>query len=86
MELDEIGALIKEARKNKGLTQDAAGKPLGMSRATISGIETGKISEVGLRKIMMLCVSLGLEVSVGPRRKYPTLQELRRENYEKSRG
>lgn len=86
MELEEIGALIKDARKAKRLTQEAAGKPLGMSRATISGIETGKISEVGLRKTMMLCASLGLEMSVGPRHKYPTLQELRRENYAKSRG
>ncbi|MFI4940708.1 MAG: helix-turn-helix domain-containing protein [Burkholderiales bacterium] len=86
MEIDEIGALIKQARKTRGLTQEAAGKPLGMSRATISGIETGKINEVGLRKTMMLCASLGLELSVGPRRQYPTLQELRRENYAKKRG
>jgi transcriptional regulator with XRE-family HTH domain len=86
MEIDEIGALIKEARKTKGLTQEAAGKRLRMSRATISGIETGKINEVGLRKTMMLCASLGLELSVGPRRPYPTLQELRQENYAKKRG
>jgi transcriptional regulator with XRE-family HTH domain len=86
MELSEIGALIMEARKAKGLTQEAAGKPLGMSRATISGIETGKINEVGIRKTMMLCASLGLELSVGPRRKYPTLQELRRENDAKKRS
>ncbi|NMM29314.1 MAG: helix-turn-helix domain-containing protein [Glaciimonas sp.] len=85
MELDEIGALIKEARKNKGLTQEAAGKHLGMSRATVSGIETGKIAEVGLRKTMMLCALLGLELNVSPRRKYPTLQELRKENYAKKR-
>ena len=86
MELDEIGALIKDARKTKGLTQEAAGKSLNMSRATISGIETGKIAEIGLRKTMMLCASLGLELSVGPRRKYPTLQELRKENNAKKRS
>jgi len=54
MELNEIGALIKEARKSIGITQEALGRSLGMSRATISGIETGKIAEVGLRKTMML--------------------------------
>jgi hypothetical protein len=51
-----------------------------MSRATISGIETGKIAEVGLRKTMMLCAVVGLELNVSTRRKYPTLQELRKEN------
>ncbi len=69
MELDEIGALISAARKAKGMTQEAAAKPLGMSRATISGIETGKISEVGLRKTMMLCASLAsCEVKVRKKR------------------
>jgi transcriptional regulator with XRE-family HTH domain len=85
MELNEIGALIKEARKSKGLSQEAVGKSLGMSRATISGIETGKIAEVGLRKTMMLCAVLGLEINAAPRRKYPTLQELRKENNAKKR-
>ncbi|WP_108645796.1 helix-turn-helix domain-containing protein [Polynucleobacter rarus] len=85
MELNEIGALIKEARKSKGLSQEAVGKSLGMSRATISGIETGKIAEVGFRKTMMLCAVLGLEINVSPRRKYPTLQELRKENNAKKR-
>ena len=86
MEFKDIGARIKDARKTKGLTQAALGHPLGMSRATISGIETGKINEVGLRKVMLLCASLDLAISVGQRHPYPTLQELRREHDAKKRA
>lgn len=53
MELNKIGTLIKEVRKNKRLTQEASDRTLGMRRATISGIETGKIVEVRLHKTMM---------------------------------
>lgn len=85
MTIAEMGAGIRHARKQKKLTQERLGRSLGMSRATISGIETGKINEIGIRKMMALLASLGLELYVGPRRKYPTLQELRRENHEKKR-
>lgn len=78
----EIGVIIRGARKVKKLSQVGLAESLGMSRATISGIETGKIAEVGVRKLMALCVALGLELNAAPRRQYPTLQELRRENRE----
>lgn len=86
MDMNEIGAVIREARTRRKLSQEQVGKMLGMSRATISGIETGKVIEVGVRKLMALCAVLGLEVSVGQRRQYPTLQELRREVHERQRG
>jgi len=86
MDMDEIGALVRHTRKQRKLSQAQLGQLLGMSRATISGIETGKVVEVGIRKMMALCASLGLELSVGPRRQYPTLQELRRENHEQKRS
>jgi hypothetical protein len=57
-----------------------------MSRATISGIETGRIAEVGIRKMAALCSVLGLEITVGKPRPCPTLQELRQEQREKSRA
>lgn len=86
MELKEIGALIREARKSRNLTQEELGKSIRMSRATISGIENGTILEVGIRKTMMLCACVGLDLSVAPRRKYPTSQELRAKNAAKKRG
>ena len=81
MDMSEIGVLVRQARKGMGLSQAQLGQSLGMSRATISGVETGAISEIGVRKLMALCAALGLEVSVGRRRQYPTLQELRRERH-----
>jgi len=86
MNMTDIGATIRAARKQRGLTQEQLGKPLGMSRASISGLETGNITEMGIRKVMALCASLGLELQVVQRRSYPTLQELRKEVREKKRG
>jgi transcriptional regulator with XRE-family HTH domain len=86
MDMNEIGGVVRQARKQRKLSQAQLGQMLGMSRATISGIETGKVIEVGIRKMMALCATLGLELSVGLRRQYPTLQELRREEHEKKRS
>lgn len=86
MNMQEIGLVMREARKQMGLSQEQLGRLLGMSRATISGIETGKIAEVGIRKMMALCATLGLELYAGQRHPYPTLQALRQENHEKKRG
>jgi HTH-type transcriptional regulator/antitoxin HipB len=81
MDLFEIGQVIRAKRKNVAkLSQEKAGAALGMSRSTISGIETGTIDEIGLRKFMALCTSLGLEVVVQEKRQRPTLQQLRKEN------
>jgi HTH-type transcriptional regulator/antitoxin HipB len=86
MEMLEIGQRIRNARTARKLSQGELATQLAMSRATISAIETGKVAEVGIRKVMALCAALGLELSVGPRKAYPTLQELRQEWHEKTRG
>lgn len=82
MDMHEIGSQIRTARKKARMTQDELGRMLGMSRATISGIETGHINEIGIRKVVALLAAVGLELFVGRKRKYPTLQELRRENHD----
>jgi transcriptional regulator with XRE-family HTH domain len=84
-QLESIGAQIAAARKAASRSQQAVAEPLGMSRATISGIENGTIKEIGLRKLMALCASLGLEVIVRPRGRPPTLPELRAEQSERSK-
>jgi HTH-type transcriptional regulator / antitoxin HipB len=86
MDMREIGVVIRESRKQRKLSQEQLGQLLGMSRATISGVETGKISEIGIRKVMAMCATLGLELSVGVRRAYPTLQELRQASHDKKRS
>ncbi len=76
MYLDDIGLVIQQTRKARNITQDALAAQLGMSRATISGIEKGTISEIGIRKVLSICDALGLELLVQPKSQRPTLQQL----------
>jgi len=79
MRLNEIGLLLKEARKAAGLSQAELATPLGMSRATVSAIESGRCEEIGATKLAALLERVGLELTAGPRRTRPTLDELRAE-------
>jgi transcriptional regulator with XRE-family HTH domain len=79
MDLDEIGQLICKARKNQKLSQARLGLQLGMSRATISGVENGTVAEIGIRKVLSLCAALGLELYAREKSKRPTLQQLMQE-------
>lgn len=79
MDIQEIGQKLREARKSLRRTQAEVAAPLGMSRATVSAIENGTVSEIGVRKLMALCASLGLALSVAPRGQRPTFIELREE-------
>ena len=79
MDLGEIGQLICKARKSRKLSQAALGQQLGMSRATISGIENGTVPEIGIRKILSLSAALGLELIAQEKTKRPTLQQLMKE-------
>jgi HTH-type transcriptional regulator/antitoxin HipB len=79
MDLPQIGQTLREARKSQGRTQAELAAPLGMSRATVSAIENGTVGEIGVRKLMALCASLGLVLSVTPRDQRPTFLELREE-------
>lgn len=75
----EIGKEIRAARKQRGLSQEELAKKLGMSRATISQIESGAVQEIGVRRLMRLLDSLGLELRVRPAGAPPTLEELQEE-------
>ncbi len=79
MYFDDIGKEIKKSRKAKKLSQAELASSLGMSRATISGIENVTINEIGIRKIMTICIALGLEILVKEKTGRPTLQQLLKE-------
>ena len=79
MNLNEIGQALKAARQKAGLTQSELAHPLGMSRATISAIESGRCEEIGATKLAALLDLVGLELIVTERRARPTLDELRAE-------
>ena len=86
MDLETIGRLFKEARRKSRLTQDEIARPLGMSRATLSALESGRCDEIGVRKLTALLQSVGLDLYVGPRRARPTLEELREERRREEGG
>lgn len=75
--LFEIGENIRKERKLRKLSQEKMASALGMSRATISQIESGSVQEIGVRKLMRILDYLGLELRVRPSGAPPTLDELR---------
>jgi HTH-type transcriptional regulator/antitoxin HipB len=77
MLLTELGHNLRTARKERQLSQAVLAQSLRMSRATISALENGTVTEIGIRKVMALCTALGLELSVNAQRSRPTLEELR---------
>ena len=79
MDMFEIGEMVRASRKARLASQEAVGDALGMSRTTISRIENGTIPEIGIRKVMALCESLGLELVVRPKHARPTLLQLQAE-------
>ena len=48
---------IKEARQNKGLSQESLANLVGVSRNTISSIETGQFSPTA-KLALVLCIAL----------------------------
>lgn len=75
--LFEIGKEIRNERKRRKVSQEKMGQDLGMSRATISQIESGTVQEIGVRKLIRMLDYLGLELRVRPAGAPPTLDELR---------
>lgn len=75
--LFEIGDKIRKERKLRKLSQEKIARALGMSRATISQIESGTVQEIGVRKLMRILDYLDLELRVRPSGAPPTLDELR---------
>lgn len=77
--LFKIGEQIRAERKQRTISQARIAAELGMSRATISLIESGTIQEIGVRKLIRVLEYLELELCVRPAGHPPTLDELRTE-------
>jgi len=77
--LFRIGADIRKERKLRKISQEKLAKDLGMSRSTVSQIESGIVQDIGVRKLIRILDYLGLELRVRPAGLPPTLDELREE-------
>jgi len=75
--LFEIGEHIRKERKLQKISQSNLAKILGMSRSTISQIESGIVQDIGIRKLIRILDHLGLELRIRPAGAPPTLDELK---------
>jgi transcriptional regulator with XRE-family HTH domain len=76
MNIADIGSVIRDARKKAGLNQAEVATRLGISRPTLSLLENGMISDLGVRKILAIADRLGLELTIQPRTRAPILPEV----------
>lgn len=81
MTLVELGMRVRDARKQKKLTQAALGERLGLSRQVILRLENGDAMEIGLARVLAIFEALDLDVELRPARpERPTLEEVYAEN------
>ena len=78
-DLKKIGNQVRDARKAQGLTQSALAAELGISRTTLSLLESGLVQDLGIRKVIRILDRLGLELATRPAGAPPTLEEIREE-------
>lgn len=64
----QIGAIIRRARRNAGLTQAELGKRIGLRQATISKLEAGEPA-TQLSTLLDALTALGLEIIIDKRGK-----------------
>lgn len=69
----DIAASIRQARKDKGLTQRELGKRVGLPQSHISKIESGVV-DLQLSSLVEIARALDLEVRLLPRKALPAIE------------
>jgi transcriptional regulator with XRE-family HTH domain len=79
--LQEVGAQIALARKQRELTQVRLAEKAGTSRATIDLLENGRASEIGYSRVARILAAVGLELRLqAVTSQRPTLDDLLNED------
>ena len=79
MNLFELGQSLKDARIRQQLTQNELAARTGISLSSISGLERGILSEIGVVKLLQLFAAVGLELHTRPTGQRRTLDDARQE-------
>ena len=79
LNLFELGQEIKKMRQNKKWSQDTLEQYSGITKRTISKIENGFMDEVGIKKVSAIVDLLNMELSLRPKGRPRTLEELQDE-------
>ena len=64
MELASVGALVAARRRALGLTLAELAARAGVGRSTLAALESGKLPELGFRRVARICAAVGLVVDV----------------------
>lgn len=64
MRLQELGYEIRRARLERGLTQAQLASAAWLSRTTLNQLENGLIPDLGVKKVLAILETLGLDLSV----------------------
>ena len=76
MDFKELGQFVKQTRKVQGVSQQQMAEDLGMARATLSGFESGRVADIGLRKVLKMLEYLDYEVTPNAVSRLPTFESL----------
>jgi transcriptional regulator with XRE-family HTH domain len=78
MDPKQIGRQIADSRRALRLTQEELARRAGVTRQTVSNIETARNPEAGLTTLLRLLHALDLDLAVTPagRRDLPTREEI----------
>lgn len=79
MLLSELGATLRKARKERRLTLKQVAEQAGVHFTTLSSLERGAISELGVRKLLRVVETLGLELVMRPAGQRFTLDDVAKE-------
>ena len=79
MQLSELGDALRKARKERHLTLKELASQSGLHFTTLSALERGAVSELGVRKIMRVAETLGLELVLRPAGQSYTLDDVAKE-------
>jgi transcriptional regulator with XRE-family HTH domain len=77
MDLAELGRQVAQSRRQRRLSQSELAAAVGLSRQTISSLERGDITDLGIRKVLRLLEALDLTLVVRPLNHLVTLDDLR---------
>jgi transcriptional regulator with XRE-family HTH domain len=79
MLLSELGTALRKARKERRLTLKQVAEQAGVHFTTLSSLERGTISELGVRKLLRVAETLGLELVLRPAGQRFTLDDVAKE-------
>lgn len=84
IDMDHIAQAVRKGRKQKRLSQTDLAHLAGVSRPLLTNLETGKLAELGVTKLLRILNVLGLDLRITELNfNRPTLEELQAEQEER---